>query len=708
MSGRYPEFVCCPLTVVAVRAAGWLLAVLLLFVPSSSHSETNSVATIAPPSSSVGSLPAAVLDDRHSMFFKLLRIFSPKLREEDRTIATLIEECNNLPTPPAVRQPTSRGFRVNINDPDVSEQWVQVDLGSVQPINGIGIISAKATVVNRVIADYGFPLRYRLEISDKADFSQSQMVGDFSKDDQPKPDSYPIFVPVFGAMSRYVRITVTKFRSEENHEVFALGELMVFSHGLNVAVGRPVSSPHSVEKALIWGRQLLVDGRSYLGPPVDEKRPSPTRGYLGETATNGLLDSNHWVQIDLGKAQSIDQIQVFPAHISESSDNPDYGLPVNFSIQVGDDPEMTVAHTLYDNLPTGGTQMLNPIIVPGDGRMARYLRIRSTQLREMDSKRFMALAEIQVYSGGQNIALKRPVTASDAASSPDWSPNYLTDGYSSDYEIVDFSRWFIGLARRGELLRKLNDLVSRRKELEETTATWVIATTGGIILATGLVWAGSAWKIRKHRRHELRRLRQQIASDLHDAIGSNLGSIALISGLASDRVGSGSDLHQDFTQIQRVAEQTTEALRDVVWLTDPRGSTMAELLARMRETAAQMLRGLEYEMNISDTVTSQSASPTCIHHTFLCFKETLHNAVKHAHASQVNIQVWIEQKKLFVKVQDNGVGFDPTKPAVGRGLRSARERAAQLRGDFQIESAPGKGSTITFVATLWFLDVCNG
>ena len=700
MRGCYPGLPSRPFTKVMVCISGWLVAILFVFVPTTNYAETNPVATISPPSSSAGSLPAAFLDNRHSTFFKLLRIFSPGLREIDRAVATLIQECENLPSPPAVRQPLSRGFRVNINDPDLSEQWVQIDLGSTQLISGIGIVSAKALVANRVIADYGFPLRYRLEVSDRADFNQSQMLGDFSKADQPKPDNYPIYVPAFGAMARYVRITVTKFRSEDNHEVFALGELMVFSHGLNVAVGRPVSSPHSVENPLIWGRQMLVDGRSYLGPPVDEKRPSPTRGYLSESTTASLLVSNHWVQIDLGKAQPIDQIQVFPAHVSDSSGNPDYGLPGSFRIQSGNDPEMTAAHTLYDSLPTVGTQMLNPIFVPGDGQPARYLRITATQLRETDLKQFMAFAEIQVYSGGQNVALGKPVTASDAVSSSDWSPNYMTDGYNSDYEIVDFSRWFIGLARRGELLRQLNDLVSRRKDLEETTATWVLSTTGGIILATGLVWAGSAWRIRKHRRHELRRLRQQIASDLHDAIGSNLGSIALISGLASDRAGSGSDLYHEFTQIQRVAEQTTEALRDVVWLTDPRGSTMAELLARMREIAAQMLRGLEYEMNISDTVASQSASPTCIHHTFLCFKETLHNAVKHAHATQVNIQVWIEQKKLFVKVQDNGIGFDSTKSAVGRGLRSARERAAQLGGEFQVNSTPGKGSTVIFIAPL--------
>ena len=356
---------------------------------------------------------------------------------------------------------------------------------------------------------------------------------------------------------------------------------------------------------------------------------------------------------------------------------------------------------LYSDLPTDeGAQMLNPIFVRGDGQPARYLRIIGTQFREWDSKKLMAFAEIQVYFGGQNVALGKPVTASDAVTSPDWSPNYLTDGYNSDYAIVDLTSWYIGLARRGELLRQLNDSAVERKSVEEATATWLIGITGGIFLTTGVVWVGWAWKIRKQRRYELRRLRQQIASDLHDAIGSNLGSIALISGLATNRTGCSGELLQDFTDIQQVAEQTSEALREVVWLTDPRGATMVELITRMRELVPQILRGLEYQINIPDNIASQSASPALIHHIFLCFKETLHNAVKHAHATQVNIQVWIEQKKLFVKVQDNGIGFDSTKSAVGRGLRSARERAAQLGGEFQVNSTPGKGSTVIFIAPL--------
>lgn len=95
-------------------------------------------------------------------------------------------------------------------------------------------------------------------------------------------------------------------------------------------------------------------------------------------------------------------------------------------------------------------------------------------------------------------------------------------------------------------------------------------------------------------------------------------------------------------------------------------------------------------MNVSETVVSQKASTTYLHHTLLCFKETLHNVIKHSHATKVNIEVWIERQKLYVRVQDNGVGFDATIPAVGRGLRNARERATQLRGIFKLKARPAR------------------
>jgi signal transduction histidine kinase len=78
-------------------------------------------------------------------------------------------------------------------------------------------------------------------------------------------------------------------------------------------------------------------------------------------------------------------------------------------------------------------------------------------------------------------------------------------------------------------------------------------------------------------------------------------------------------------------------------------------------------------------------------------REALTNAVKHAQASRVALDVRRGEAGVHVTVRDNGVGFDPTtlQGAAGQGLRNMRERARRLHGDLTIESAPGRGTTVS-------------
>lgn len=75
-------------------------------------------------------------------------------------------------------------------------------------------------------------------------------------------------------------------------------------------------------------------------------------------------------------------------------------------------------------------------------------------------------------------------------------------------------------------------------------------------------------------------------------------------------------------------------------------------------------------------------------------QELLHNKVKHAEATQVIVQGILNEDSFTITVEDNGKGFDTSIPQKGMGLRNIASRVRSLHGDFQIESAPGKGTTI--------------
>jgi signal transduction histidine kinase len=91
---------------------------------------------------------------------------------------------------------------------------------------------------------------------------------------------------------------------------------------------------------------------------------------------------------------------------------------------------------------------------------------------------------------------------------------------------------------------------------------------------------------------------------------------------------------------------------------------------------------------------------------FLAFKESLHNAVKHAAATEVQISLKVGPASFVLSVKDNGCGFlpespaqtppDPDRPANGNGLVNMRQRLKEIDGGCEIKSAPRAGSNVTF------------
>ena len=81
--------------------------------------------------------------------------------------------------------------------------------------------------------------------------------------------------------------------------------------------------------------------------------------------------------------------------------------------------------------------------------------------------------------------------------------------------------------------------------------------------------------------------------------------------------------------------------------------------------------------------------------------EALNNALKHAQARKMTIEIHATPKQVELAVTDNGRGFSPSKVVPGgMGLETMRARARQLGGEVTIESEPGKGTCVRFRATI--------
>ena len=200
-------------------------------------------------------------------------------------------------------------------------------------------------------------------------------------------------------------------------------------------------------------------------------------------------------------------------------------------------------------------------------------------------------------------------------------------------------------------------------------------------------------QMRLARFRELEALRLRIAADLHDELGSNLSALSLLSRKLLKRGSASQEEQEDLLALNRISGQTSNAIREIVWLINPEYDTLQDLALRMEVTARALLGGLECRFECHQPQGTTRLAPQRRQNVYLLFKESVTNAAKHARASRVDIKVNQSDHTWELTVQDNGVGFDPAAAHRGNGLKNLHRRAARLDGVLDIHSRTGGGGT---------------
>jgi signal transduction histidine kinase/ligand-binding sensor domain-containing protein len=228
--------------------------------------------------------------------------------------------------------------------------------------------------------------------------------------------------------------------------------------------------------------------------------------------------------------------------------------------------------------------------------------------------------------------------------------------------------------------------------------SWFVA-----LLAVSAVGAASV--LHRYRvRHLLamERIRSQIATDLHDDVGSGLAQIAILSEVAKRRTAP--DAAPLLTETATLARSMRESMSDIVWSVDPTKDRAADLVRRMKQTCFNALQanGLQVEfLSPSDADLDRiDLTPDRRRHVLLIFKEAIANAARHAHATHVRIAIDATPTELCLRVDDNGHGFDPRASVEGHGIQSIRQRARALGASLDIDAAPGFGTSLRLTVPL--------
>ena len=195
-------------------------------------------------------------------------------------------------------------------------------------------------------------------------------------------------------------------------------------------------------------------------------------------------------------------------------------------------------------------------------------------------------------------------------------------------------------------------------------------------------------------------MRNQIARDLHDDIGSTLGSISFYSEVAEQQLKkNGESNAEDVVQkIGSTSREMMESIGDIVWAVNPKNDTIEKMVERMKNFSVPLLasKAIQIHFEVDESLHSEKLGMENRKNLFLIFKECVHNALKYSKCTKMSIQLQKIGKEVHLKMDDNGIGFDMDNIQAynGNGMINMRERAKEMSAELNIESALSKGTAI--------------
>jgi ligand-binding sensor domain-containing protein/signal transduction histidine kinase len=220
--------------------------------------------------------------------------------------------------------------------------------------------------------------------------------------------------------------------------------------------------------------------------------------------------------------------------------------------------------------------------------------------------------------------------------------------------------------------------------------------------------AGIIYAIYRYRINELLKvqaIRNKIAQDLHDNVGSTLSSISVYSQVAKiyNQQARSGELQQTLEKIGSTSGEMISEMNDIVWAINPRHDNMNTILQRMESYARPLLasQGITFQLTADPGIKNINLEMNRRKNFYLIFKESVNNALKYAHCKSIQVNINLKHHQLELVVQDDGIGFDMQQVQIhasqslsGNGLRNMEIRAAEMKGVWQMYSQPGKGTRV--------------
>ena len=577
------------------------------------------------------------------------------------------------------------GFRTKGLQRDDSKEWIEIHLDQPSDIDCIVLVpTIWRSMAQGFLAD-GFPLRFRIQAGMEGD-REGRTVFSATENDELLPRAAPVFVPTEGIRASWVRLEAQRLsrRFIDNRAVLQMAEILLFSGQTNVALGQRVTVSSSQDAlASAWHKDYLVDG--FMPYLINSAKGGQSLAYI-----SSIVDRPSLV-VDLGREYSVSELHLHPVEQGDTvpqAHSGTYGLPQRLRVSGSRKKDFEDPVQLHEMLSDGRTEY-GPFITSRFGETSlRYLKFEgsndinpATVLPEQDR---LGFAEIEIFSGGQNVAFGKNAFANHEPNSGGRTLEALTDGKNLYGEIRPVREWLEGLAYRHELETELplvtGELGLRydRQKFRLSLMTWIAAICVACV--------GFVIQIERNLRlKQADRIRRRIAANLHDELGADLHAIGLLGDHASNVVDSREELIDTVHRIRLLAVETGSVARHCTNMLES-SNDLNNFITEMKRVASRLMADTDYAFSIEGEEHMTRLKPRRKIDLMLFHKECLMNVIRHSDATCVRSSLSATPGMVHLEVTDNGIGQHPA----GKVPPSLLRRAKLMRGEVTCgESALG-------------------
>jgi signal transduction histidine kinase len=266
------------------------------------------------------------------------------------------------------------------------------------------------------------------------------------------------------------------------------------------------------------------------------------------------------------------------------------------------------------------------------------------------------------------------------------------------------------------LLRSPDDLVTLKPPPWWTPRHIIVLlllVTGGSVAISALVMSVARHRLREQARRRamaeaefaaILSERNRVAREIHDTLAQGLAATSVHLRLANKSAnGAPEPVAHHLEVAQQLVKESLEEARNSIWNMRSQVLETADLAGALKGILHQMADGTELKCHFQTSGEPRRLAPFIENNILRVGQEAISNAVHHAAARSISVDIGFAEKGFSLEVTDDGRGFDAATPPSGRGgfgLVGMRERAAELNGQLALHSVPGEGTSVHLAVPL--------